>query len=76
MSVKFKKLADNAACGSGRKGRRMKAKIDNSCIVSDYVARQVLEMAREFYSHPENVKKYQEWHLKTYGCLPKSFPNT
>jgi hypothetical protein len=54
----------------------MKAKINNGCIVSDHVARQVLEMARKFYSHPENVKKYQEWHLKTYGCLPKSFPNT
>lgn len=54
----------------------MKAKIKNGCVVSDHVARQVLEMAREFYSHPENVKKYQEWHLKTYGCLPKSFPNT
>lgn len=23
-----------------------------------------------FYSDPENKKKYQEWHLQKYGCLP------
>ena len=45
-----------------------------TCILSDYVARQVLEMAREFYSHPENVKKYQEWYEKEYGLPPRDFP--
>jgi hypothetical protein len=61
---------------SGQKGCcRVKAKVE-TCIVSDHVAEQVLAMARKFYSNPENVKKYQEWHLKTYGCLPSSFPNT
>ncbi|QNK41855.1 gas vesicle protein GvpG [Caproicibacter fermentans] len=40
------------------------------CVVSDHVAEQVLEMARRYFSDPENVKKYEAWHLKTYGCLP------
>lgn len=39
-------------------------------IVSDHVAEQVLAMARKFFSDPKNVKKYEAWHLKTYGCLP------
>jgi hypothetical protein len=27
--------------------------------------------ALKFYSNPDNVKKFREWHLKTYGCLPE-----
>ena len=23
-----------------------------------------------FFADPENDRKYQEWHLKKYGCLP------
>lgn len=26
---------------------------------------------REFYENPDNQKKYKEWHLKKYGCLPE-----
>ena len=29
---------------------------------------RTLEM---FFDDPENKKKYQEWHLNKYGCLPE-----
>lgn len=31
----------------------------------------MVDKLTEFYSDPENKKKYQEWHLQKYGCLPK-----
>lgn len=31
----------------------------------------MVDKLAEFYSDPENKKKYQEWHLQKYGCLPK-----
>jgi hypothetical protein len=43
---------------------------DNECVVSDRVAKKVLEMAEKFYADPANVEKYRAWHLKEYGCLP------
>ena len=49
----------------------MENKKDEHCGVSDQVAKKVLEMAKRFYSNPENVKAYEAWHLKEYGCLPK-----
>lgn len=47
-------------------------------MVSDHVAEQVLEMARRYFSDPENVKKYEAWHSKGYGLrgtLPPSNPH-
>ena len=57
-----------------RIGRKplVKEKEIERCIVSDHVAKQVLEMAKKFYSNPENMKKYAAWYQKTYGCQPKS----
>ena len=49
----------------------MGVKKAKACFVSDYVAEQVLKMAKKFYSDPKNVKKYREWHLKEYGYLPE-----
>ncbi|MCI9668978.1 MAG: hypothetical protein HFG19_04795 [Oscillospiraceae bacterium] len=39
--------------------------------IDDHTAELVNRMAKKFYSNPENVKKFEEWHLKTYGCLPQ-----
>jgi len=50
----------------------VKEKEIERCIVSDHVAKQVLEMAKKFYSNPENMKKYAAWYQKTYGCPLKS----
>lgn len=43
--------------------------------------RQVSELAKfsakmvdsmiEFYQDSQNMKEYQDWHLKKYGCLPE-----
>lgn len=30
----------------------------------------------EFFSDPQNKKKYNEWHLKKYGFLPKEMEAT
>jgi hypothetical protein len=43
--------------------------------VDDYVAARVVRMAEKFYADPENVRKYAEWHLKEYGCLPDDAKN-
>lgn len=43
--------------------------LENS-IIDDHTAELVLRMAKKFYSDPKNVKKFEEWHLKEYGCLP------
>lgn len=47
------------------------ADICGSNIIDDYTAHLINQMALKFYSNPENVKKFGEWHLKTYGCLPE-----
>lgn len=39
--------------------------------IDDHIAEQINRMAEKFYSVPENVKKFEEWHLKTYGYLPE-----
>ena len=43
--------------------------------------KQIMELAKpfvgmvdslvEFYNDPQNQKKYQEWYVKKYGCLPE-----
>ncbi|MEA5057739.1 MAG: hypothetical protein VB047_09320 [Anaerotignum propionicum] len=38
--------------------------------ISDHTAQQIVDMAKKFYSDEKNVKRFEEWHLKTYGCLP------
>ncbi len=40
-------------------------------IIDNYTAHLINQMALKFYSNPDNVKKFREWHLKTYGCLPE-----
>ena len=47
------------------------AGVATKVIVSDRTAELLNRMAERFYSDPENVKKYEEWHLKQYGCLPQ-----
>lgn len=42
--------------------------------ISDHTARQIVDMAKKFFSDEKNVKKFEEWHLKTYGCLPNESP--
>ena len=44
--------------------------ISENSIIDDHTAELVLRMAKKFYSDPKNVKKFEEWHLKEYGCLP------
>lgn len=39
------------------------------------MAVQVLRMAKNFYSDPENTRKFAEWHKKKYGCLPEGAKN-
>lgn len=37
------------------------------------LAKPIAKMAdalEEFFKDPQNKKKYREWHLKKYGCLP------
>lgn len=47
------------------------ANIASKINIDDHTAELVNRMAKKFYSNPENVKKFEEWHLKTYGCLPQ-----
>lgn len=44
--------------------------ISGGIVVDDHTAALINLMAEKFYSKPENVKKFEEWHLKRYGCLP------
>lgn len=43
-------------------------------IIDDHTALKIgemlLDMKGRFLSTPEGQKKYAEWHLKEYGCLP------
>lgn len=43
----------------------------NCCSVSDSLAEEILQMAKCYYSDPQNARKYEAWYLKEYGCLPK-----
>jgi hypothetical protein len=47
------------------------ANVGGNNIVDDYTAHLINKLAEKFYSIPENVKKFEEWHLQTYGCLPE-----
>ncbi len=40
-------------------------------IIDNYTAHLINKLAEKFYLNPENVKKFEEWHLQTYGCLPE-----
>lgn len=51
----------------------MKASKTRNCNIDNHVAQMVCEMAKRFYSDPENVKKYEAWHLQEYGCLPDDY---
>lgn len=42
--------------------------------ISDHTARQVVNMAKKFFSDEKNVKRFEQWHLETYGCLPGETP--
>lgn len=45
--------------------------VSGRIVVDDHTAKLINRMAEKFYAEPENVKKFEEWHLKTYGCLPE-----
>ena len=47
------------------------ANVGGNNIVDDYTAHLINKLAEKFYSIPENVKKFEEWHLQTYGGLPE-----
>ncbi len=38
--------------------------------VNDHIAHMLCQMAEKYYSDPENIQKYAEWHFKEYGCWP------
>lgn len=38
--------------------------------IGDHTARQIVDMAKKFFSDEVNIKNFEQWHLKTYGCLP------
>lgn len=42
-------------------------------LIDNHVALLICEMAKRFYSDPENVKRYEAWHLQEYGCLPDNY---
>ena len=45
--------------------------ISGGIVIDDHTAELINRMAEKFFAKPENVKKFEEWHLKTYGCLPE-----
>lgn len=70
-----KNCIKKAAFGGGKEifvlPENQTANISNKISIDDHTAELVNRMAKKFYSNPENVKKFEEWHLKTYGCLPQ-----
>lgn len=42
-----------------------------SVLLQDYaihvLARETAKRVKQFYENPENVRKFEEWYLKTYG---------
>jgi len=42
----------------------------NNCI-DDRFALLINKAAKKFFQNPENMKKYEAWHLEQYGCLPR-----
>jgi hypothetical protein len=42
----------------------------NNCIDTRF-ALLINKAAKKFFQDPENMKKYETWHLEQYGCLPK-----
>lgn len=44
----------------------------NDTLVTDLAKpfAKMVDKLGEFYSDPENKKKYQEWYLKKYGRMP------
>ena len=73
---KTRRYNKKAAIDGGRKKvfvlpENQTVNIASKISIDDHTAELVNRMAKKFYSNPENVKKFEEWHLKTYGCLPQ-----
>lgn len=47
------------------------AVIEQKSNIDNHTATKLARMAEKFYSNPENMRKYTEWHLQEYGCLPE-----
>lgn len=49
--------------------------IASNTTIDDYTAlklgEMLLKMKERFIDTPEGQKKYAEWHLSEYGCLPE-----
>lgn len=50
-------------------------KISSNIVVDNHTAALINQMAKKFYSDPDNINMYQDWHLKKYGFLPKGEGN-
>lgn len=44
--------------------------VSGGIVVDDNTAALINRMAEKYFSDPENMRKFEEWHLKIYGYLP------